>query len=146
MTKNIKKFKFLPGFGKRSIFGLLTLNLALNRPNYICQNFCDFSCCANSRLEKSKFSSSTPPQDLAGYAYVLQLQEENDCFDNLARDVGRGKASVEELKKQGLSPMFHQLDITDANSIDNLKKFVQEKYGGLDVLVNNAGIAYKVIK
>ena len=75
------------------------------------------------------------------------LQEANVCFDidNLARDVGRGQASVEELKKQGLSPMFHQLDITDANSIDNLKKFVQEKYGGLDVLVNNAGIAFKVL-
>ena len=40
--------------------------------------------------------------------------------------------------------MFHQLDITDPNSIANLKKFIQEKYGGLDILVNNAGIAYKV--
>ena len=42
--------------------------------------------------------------------------------------------------------MFHQLDITDTHSIANLKKFIQEKYGGLDILVNNAGIAYKVIK
>ena len=69
---------------------------------------------------------------------------QNFLWHLLARDVNRGQAAVDELKKQGVSPMFHQLDITDANSIANLKKFIQEKYGGLDILVNNAGIAYKV--
>jgi len=48
------------------------------------------------------------------------------------------------LEKEGLKPLYHQLDICIAESRDTLAKFIKEKYGGLDVLVNNAGIAYKV--
>ena len=60
-----------------------------------------------------------------------------------ARDVGRGQKAVEELKKQGLSPKFHQLDITNSKSIDILKDYLLANYGGLDLLVNNAGISFK---
>jgi len=60
-----------------------------------------------------------------------------------ARDEGRGKAAVTELQKEGLNPRFHQLDICDSGSIACLRDFLKETYGGLDVLVNNAGIAYK---
>ena len=56
-----------------------------------------------------------------------------------ARDEGRGQAAVALLKAEGLNPKFHQLDITSQESVDALKKFVLEKYGGIDVLVNNAG-------
>ncbi|XP_034246303.1 carbonyl reductase [NADPH] 1-like [Thrips palmi] len=60
-----------------------------------------------------------------------------------ARDEGRGKAAVAELNKLGLKPEFHQLDVTNKDSILALKNFIKEKHGGLDVLVNNAGIAFK---
>lgn len=63
---------------------------------------------------------------------------------DLARDEGRGRAAVVELEKEGLHPKFHQLDIDDQGSIDKLKKFLSDNYGGLDLLVNNAGIAFKV--
>ena len=62
-----------------------------------------------------------------------------------ARDEGRGQEAVKLLNGEGLNPKFHQLDITSQESVDALKKFVVEKYGGVDVLVNNAGIdLYKV--
>ena len=60
-----------------------------------------------------------------------------------SRDEGRGIQSVEGLKAKGLFPHFHQLDITSKDSIMKLRDFLKEKYGGLDVLVNNAGIAFK---
>ena len=60
-----------------------------------------------------------------------------------SRDVQRGKEAVTLLEGEGLSPKYHQLDITSLESVESLKKFVLEKYGGIDVLVNNAGIAYK---
>ncbi|KAH0624847.1 hypothetical protein JD844_032696 [Phrynosoma platyrhinos] len=60
-----------------------------------------------------------------------------------SRDIERGKAAVAELQKEGLKPLFHQLDITDLQSIRTLRDFLREKYGGLNVLVNNAGIAFK---
>ena len=53
--------------------------------------------------------------------------------------------AVSELNKEGLHPKFHQLDIEDMASVDKLKCHLVENYGGLDVLVNNAGFAYKVI-
>ena len=58
----------------------------------------------------------------------------------VARDEGRGLAAVKELEGEGLSPKFHQLDILSGESIKKLGDFLVEKYGGLDVLVNNAGI------
>ncbi|NXO45963.1 CBR1 reductase, partial [Locustella ochotensis] len=61
-----------------------------------------------------------------------------------SRDPGRGQAAVELLRQEGLRPLFHQLDIDDPRSIRALRDFLQEKYGGLNVLVNNAGIAFKV--
>jgi len=60
-----------------------------------------------------------------------------------SRDEGRGQAAVAELKKEGLDPKFHQLDIDNSASIEKLRDFIKEQYGGIDILVNNAGIAYK---
>lgn len=60
-----------------------------------------------------------------------------------ARDAARGEAAVQQLQAEGLSPRFHQLDIVDLQSIRALRDFLRREYGGLNVLVNNAGIAFK---
>lgn len=60
-----------------------------------------------------------------------------------ARDEARGRAAVQQLQAEGLSPRFHQLDITDLQSIRTLRDFLKKEYEGLDVLINNAGIAFK---
>lgn len=57
-----------------------------------------------------------------------------------ARDEARGLAAVQKLQAEGLIPRFHQLDINDPQSIHALRNFLLKEYGGLDVLVNNAGI------
>lgn len=61
-----------------------------------------------------------------------------------SRDVGRGQEAVESLSSEGLKPMFHQLDINNPSSITAAATYFKDKYGGVDVLVNNAGIAFKV--
>uniref|UniRef100_A0A671WT66 carbonyl reductase (NADPH) n=1 Tax=Sparus aurata TaxID=8175 RepID=A0A671WT66_SPAAU len=61
-----------------------------------------------------------------------------------ARDVGRGEEAVKSLSSEGLKPMFHQLDINDVNSITTAAAFFKQKYGGVDVLVSNAGILFKM--
>jgi NAD(P)-dependent dehydrogenase (short-subunit alcohol dehydrogenase family) len=39
---------------------------------------------------------------------------------------------------------FYQLDITNVESIRRLANHIKKKHGGLDILINNAGIAFKV--
>ncbi|XP_047004628.1 carbonyl reductase [NADPH] 1-like [Schistocerca americana] len=79
-----------------------------------------------------------------GFAIARGLCEKFDGTVYLtARDETRGLKAIEELKKNGLNPKFHQLDIDNLESIQRFRDYIKEKYGGLDVLVNNAAIAYK---
>lgn len=61
-----------------------------------------------------------------------------------SRDLTRGQEAVKKLEDQGLKPRLHQLEITDPTSVSTIKEFLLKEYGGLDVLVNNAAIAYPV--
>ncbi len=56
----------------------------------------------------------------------------------------RGEAAVKFLKQEGLDAKFHQLDITDEQSIARLRGHLEEKHGGLDILINNAGVGFDV--
>ncbi|XP_057621500.1 carbonyl reductase [NADPH] 1-like isoform X1 [Chionomys nivalis] len=57
-----------------------------------------------------------------------------------ARNQALGQAAVQQLQAEGLSPRFHQLDVDDLQSIRAIRDFLLKEYGGLAVLVNNAGI------
>jgi NAD(P)-dependent dehydrogenase (short-subunit alcohol dehydrogenase family) len=58
-----------------------------------------------------------------------------------ARDEKRGLEAAETLKKEGLDVQFIQLDMNDPASQDNAAKFIADKFGKLDILINNAGVA-----
>ena len=82
---------------------------------------------------------------MSSYTRVALVTGANKGIDVVltARDKERGRAAVQQLQAEGLSPRFHQLDIDDLQSIRALRDFLRKEYGGLNVLVNNAGIAFK---
>jgi NAD(P)-dependent dehydrogenase (short-subunit alcohol dehydrogenase family) len=59
-----------------------------------------------------------------------------------ARDAARIEAAAERLRAEGLDAVATRLDLTDAASVEAAARFVRERFGRLDVLVNNAGAAF----
>jgi NAD(P)-dependent dehydrogenase (short-subunit alcohol dehydrogenase family) len=57
-----------------------------------------------------------------------------------ARDRRRGEEAAEKLRANGADAFFVQLDVTDDESVASAASLVEERFGRLDVLVNNAGI------
>lgn len=85
-----------------------------------------------------------------GYGIVKTLAHNvtNGVIYLTARDKSRGEAALQELKKEldGKSHSelrFHQLDITDKKSVEEFKAYLRKEHDGFDVLVNNAGFAFK---
>jgi carbonyl reductase 1 len=70
-----------------------------------------------------------------GFAIVRGLckQFQGDVYLT-ARNESLGKAAVAELEKEGLHPKFHQLDIEDLTSVTRLADYLQQTYGGIDIL------------
>ncbi|GGS69887.1 short-chain dehydrogenase [Planobispora rosea] len=70
-----------------------------------------------------------------GYQTARLLTEQDVTVLVGARDAGRGQRAADELGAR-----FLQLDVTSAESVASAAKWIEEEYGMLDVLVNNAGV------
>ena len=58
-----------------------------------------------------------------------------------ARDEARGVAAERALREAGAEARYVPLDVTDAKSAQDAAGWIEEEYGRLDILVNNAAIA-----
>ncbi|EWZ29630.1 hypothetical protein FOCG_15865 [Fusarium oxysporum f. sp. radicis-lycopersici 26381] len=56
------------------------------------------------------------------------------------RNTKAGEEIASDLRKEGHEASVVELDLTSADSIDKVVKHIDEKYGYLDVLINNAGV------
>ncbi len=57
-----------------------------------------------------------------------------------ARDDQRRRDAVARLREEGVDAFEVPLDVTDTESVQRAAQIVEQQAGGLDVLVNNAGI------
>ena len=58
-----------------------------------------------------------------------------------SRDLAKGEAAATQLRTEGLQADAIAIDVASTASVEAAAKAVEAKYGKLDVLVNNAGIA-----
>ncbi|XP_073227097.1 (+)-neomenthol dehydrogenase-like isoform X2 [Cicer arietinum] len=82
-----------------------------------------------------------------GFEICKQLASKGITVIVTARDERRGIEALDKLKQHidlnlshNNNVLFHQLDVTDPNSIASLENFIRTHFGKLDILVNNAGL------
>ncbi len=73
-----------------------------------------------------------------GLEAVRQLSQKGMTVILTARNEETGRAAVQELTGEGLGVHFLRLDVSENASVENAVSKVEQDYGKLDVLVNNA--------
>ena len=76
-----------------------------------------------------------------GFEIARQLGQKGLSVVLTARDAERGEAACRKLAGEGLAVAFEPLDVNDPESIVRSVANIRERFGRLDVLVNNAAIS-----
>lgn len=76
-----------------------------------------------------------------GKAMAERFGEEGSKVIVTGRREDVGEEVVKELEGKGYTAKYYKLDVTDEKQADSLMEKVNEDFGRIDVLINNAGIA-----
>lgn len=77
-----------------------------------------------------------------GRACALLFAKEGAKVVAAGRSVDKGNSLVEEIKADGGEAIYVPTDMTSEEAMDNLINAAIEAYGKIDILYNNAGIAF----
>ena len=75
-----------------------------------------------------------------GFETARQLGALNIEVIITSRDENKGREAVEKLKNEGLNVHCLALEASNLESVGKLKNDVLERFGKLDILINNAGV------
>jgi NAD(P)-dependent dehydrogenase (short-subunit alcohol dehydrogenase family) len=75
-----------------------------------------------------------------GLEIARQLGREGVTVVIGARDIAKGQTAANTLQAEGLDAHAVKIDVTCAEDIAALPAFFATKFGGLDILINNAGV------
>ncbi|OIR12778.1 putative ketoacyl reductase [mine drainage metagenome] len=76
-----------------------------------------------------------------GFETAKQLGKKGITIIAAARNADNGNKAVSKLQAEGIDAEFLQLDVTNTTQIQQAFEYINNKYGKLDILINNAGIA-----
>jgi NAD(P)-dependent dehydrogenase (short-subunit alcohol dehydrogenase family) len=62
-----------------------------------------------------------------------------------ARDLAKGEAAAEALKKEGIDASAVKFDVVDAADIKAAVEKIEKEFGKLDILINNAGVVCEAL-
>ena len=92
--------------------------------------------------ENKKIALVTGANRGIGFGVCRRLAEKNYTVFLTGRDAGKVKSAAEKLQAEDLDVLPQQLDVTDAESVEQACATVERRVGRLDALVNNAAIDY----
>lgn len=75
-----------------------------------------------------------------GAATAIRFAQEGAKVILWARNAERGNAFIEKMKGMGLEAEFDAIDSSNYEAVCEAAKRVNDKYGKIDILINNAGI------
>lgn len=93
--------------------------------------------------EGKKIALVTGANKGIGFEIARQLGVQDITILIGARDQARGEAAIQKLHAEKIEAVVVQLDVTNQASIDAAAAFIDQSYGRLDMLVNNAGISVR---
>jgi NAD(P)-dependent dehydrogenase (short-subunit alcohol dehydrogenase family) len=73
-----------------------------------------------------------------GFAVARQLAERDHHVILTARDATRAEQLAQRLRQHGHAASALQLDVTDTSTVHRAATYIAQKFGRLDVLINNA--------
>ncbi|MDT3499192.1 SDR family NAD(P)-dependent oxidoreductase, partial [Bacillus toyonensis] len=76
-----------------------------------------------------------------GFETARQLGAQGFTILVGARNTERGTEAAAKLQAAGSDAHFIRIEVTNQTSIDSAAKKIEERYGKLDVLINNVGVA-----
>src|SRR5690349_2609127 len=98
--------------------------------------------CRGTRVtESGKVALVTGGNKGIGFEVARQLAQLDHQVVLGSRDEDRGRIAAEKLRSDGARTSYVVLDVSDLDSVAVAIRLIDQKYGRLDVLVNNAGVA-----
>jgi 3-oxoacyl-[acyl-carrier protein] reductase len=55
-------------------------------------------------------------------------------------DTAAGEATAEKLREKGAEVLFQKVDVSNRDSVDRMVNAAKDRFGKIDILINNAGI------
>ena len=123
---------FFFGFGVCMYFNIDFLRKPLSIPNAFVSNLCVFIRWWSSET----IAVVTGGNRGIGFEISRQLAAHGLTVVLTSRDSNVGLEATNVLQEGGLNVIFHQLDVLDPLSIKQFSEWLQETYGGLDILVS----------
>lgn len=94
------------------------------------------------KTTKKKIALVTGANRGLGFETCKQLSQLSVTVLLTSRDPIKGEVAAKQLIDKGLDVIFYQLDVSDRSNIKDIFTKIENQFGRLDILINNAAILY----
>ena len=94
------------------------------------------------KKERNRIALVTGANRGLGFETCRQLAQLGLTVILSARDLTKGEIAAKQLIERGLDVMFYELDVLNQSHMNRIIRQIEQRFGRLDVLVNNAAILY----